>query len=102
LSELFGEKTIGIDKFFRTISLHETAKKAVENLSEEEREILQAYSDGVNDFISNVGLFKADSSANLLPPEFYLFSLRKIEPWTPVDSICLLKLLNFHLSWNWS
>jgi len=28
--------------------------------------------------------------------------VKKLEPWTPVDSIGIIKLLNFHLSWNWS
>ncbi len=44
---------------------------------------------------------KERSSAKLLPYEFYLMKHYEIEPWTPVDSICILKLLNFHLSWNW-
>lgn len=24
-----------------------------------------------------------------------------MEPWTPIDTLSILKLLNFHLSWNW-
>lgn len=43
----------------------------------------------------------SDASAKLLPPEFYTEGIYKMEPWRPVDSLCLLKILNFHLSWNW-
>ena len=65
-------------------------------------EILNAYADGVNDFIAGVGLLKEGGSAHLLPPEFYLLGHTDIEPWRVQDSLALLKLLNFHLSWNWS
>ena len=41
------------------------------------------------------------STAKLLPPEFYAVGLDHFEPWTPVDTLCILKLLDFHLSWNW-
>lgn len=26
----------------------------------------------------------------------------KVDPWHPVDSLTLLRLINFHLSYNWS
>lgn len=53
LSEMFGRKTLGIDKFFRTIGLHQTAIEAEKNLDDDSRELLQSYADGVNDFITN-------------------------------------------------
>lgn len=37
-----------------------------------------------------------------MPPEFIALSHYDIKPWTPVDSLCVFKLLNFHLSWNWN
>ena len=40
LSELIGEKTIGIDKFFKTIGIKRSAEKALENLDQESKEIL--------------------------------------------------------------
>ena len=30
-----------------------------------------------------------------------MIGVKEFLPWTPVDSVCILKLLNFHLSWNW-
>ena len=98
LSEIMGEKTIGVDKFFRTIGLHRSAIESVKNMDALSLSILQAYADGVNDFISNVG----KKSSILLPPEFILLGIKEMEPWTPVDTVCIFKMLNFHLSWNWS
>lgn len=100
LSEIFGEKSIGIDKFFRTIGLYYVAQKAEKNLDQESKEILQAYADGFNDFLANIN-FPNGQSAKLLPPEFYALQHFDIEPWKITDSLCLLKFLNFHLSWNW-
>ena len=35
LSEIMGDKTIGIDKFFRTIGLHRSAKASANNMNTE-------------------------------------------------------------------
>jgi len=35
LSEIMGERTIGIDKFFRTIGLHRSAIASVKNMDED-------------------------------------------------------------------
>ena len=53
LSEIFGRKTLGIDKFFRTLGLYHTALEVEKNLDDESLELLQSYADGVNDFIAN-------------------------------------------------
>jgi acyl-homoserine lactone acylase PvdQ len=44
------EKTIGIDKFFRTIGLHRSAIASVKNMNAESLSMLQAYADGINDY----------------------------------------------------
>jgi acyl-homoserine lactone acylase PvdQ len=59
--------------------------------------MLQAYADGVNDYVKNIGR----SSGLLMPPEFILLGIKEFQPWSPVDTVCIFKLLNFHLSWNW-
>lgn len=62
-----------------------------------------AYSDGVNDYLDGVGILKEDSTGYLLPPEFYALGIQnKISPWTPVDSLAIMKIMNFHLSGNWN
>jgi len=96
-----GNMTLGIDKFFRTVGLHRIAIEALGNLDDESLGILQAYADGVNDYVNNLGFGKAQSTGYLMPPEFIVLGVKEFRPWTPTDSLCILKLLNFHLSWNW-
>lgn len=63
---------------------------------------MQAYADGINDFVANVHLGEG-SSASLLPPEFYLLGLvGNIEPWSPIDSLANIALINFSLTWDWA
>ena len=101
LSEIFGERTINMDKFALTIGYRRVSEGAYKNLSEEDKELFQAYADGVNDYVNGIDLLKEGSTGRLLPPEFYLLGI-KYEPWTAVDSLSTLKLLSFLLSWNWN
>ena len=102
LAEIFGERAVQADKFSRVVGFKRAAQDSYENLNQLERDILDAYCHGVNDFIKNVDILKDGATAKLLPPEFLVLGVNSIEPWTPVDSLSILKLLNFHLSWNWS
>ena len=38
-----------------------------------------------------------------MPPEFLAFGFTKNnwEPWTPVDSLMVIRLMSLHLTWNW-
>ena len=54
--------------------------------------ILEAYCDGINDYVRNSKFF---------PLEFYYLGLSTFRPWTPADSISILKMITYHLSWNW-
>jgi hypothetical protein len=65
------------------------------------RENLLAYAAGVNDYVAHLSFSGDDSSGRLLPPEFIALSIKEVTPWVPEDTICIIKLLNFHLSWNW-
>jgi acyl-homoserine lactone acylase PvdQ len=96
-----GEKTVPIDKFFRTIGMHRRAKEAVQNMETELLEIFSAYADGINDYVSHLGYDKTDSTGFIFPPEFLLLGITEFQPWTPEDSVSIFKLLNFRLSWNW-
>ena len=74
LSEVFGMKTIEIDALIKAIGINRTANKIVNNLSPQSRNILQAYSDGINAFIKR--------NQKKLPLEF---DFLKYEPeqWKP-------------------
>jgi len=51
LAELFGEEALKLDVFARTLGYRRLAEQNWEALSAKNKEILQAYADGVNDFI---------------------------------------------------
>ena len=104
LSELFGSSTLTIDKYFRSIGIHRESEKTARDLSKEEVDFLQAYADGINDFVLGVDMFGSNPTGRLLPPEFLLFGITKqtFVPWKITDSINCAKLMGFNLTWNWS
>jgi penicillin amidase len=102
MSEILGKNALGIDKFYRTIGIRQIAKDSLVNIDNVQKDILNAYSNGINDFLTNIKFMQPNATAQLLPPEFYLFNYTTIEPWSPVDTLAIIKLLNFHLSWNWN
>jgi penicillin amidase len=73
LAEIFGKDALPLDKFARTLGYNRIATQTWNSLPEYHKANLKAYSDGVNDFISNVKI--GEGSAMLLPLEFYIFSL---------------------------
>lgn len=92
---------MSIDKFALTLGYRRIAEETWKTLTANEKKLFQAYADGVNDFVKGVK-FSWISSAKLLPPEFYAFDLAdKIEPWTPIDSLGILNLIKFSLTWDW-
>jgi len=106
LSEMFGKKTLNIDKFSLSLGYRRVSQELWDDpngLDAYSRELLQAYADGVNDYIEGVGILTEDSTGNLLPPEFYALGIHKnVNAWTPVDSLVMMKILNFHLTGNWN
>ncbi len=92
LSELFGSRTLDFDKLFRTIGIDKFAYKLHENVSPKTREILKAYSDGVNKFI--------EDHKNNLPVEFDALNYRP-EPWKPQESLMIARLMGWDLNIAW-
>ncbi|KRX06019.1 hypothetical protein PPERSA_01097 [Pseudocohnilembus persalinus] len=91
MAELFGEKLVETDKLLRTFGLARSAKEMEKTLSNEEREYLQAYADGINSFVEQ---------QYILPLEFILTGI-EFEKWEIYDTLCFIKLLNFMLSLDW-
>ena len=89
LSELFGDRALGTDRFVRTLGLWVAAGRAAESLDDAERERLQAYADGVNAAI--------ESRRGILPPEFVLLGFHP-EPWSVTSSLAVGMLMNLDLS----
>ena len=88
LSELFGPTTLKEDEFIRTLGWRQAAQRDLDSASPELRADLQAYADGVNDWLA------ANQGQLGLP--FVVEGLKAglggglggyaPEPWTPLDS----------------
>ena len=81
------------DKLNRTLGFAQVADKEAAQASTEEREILEAYAKGVNAYVDALD----DKS---LPPEFQVLKY-KPRPWTPADSLIIVKLFFQSLSSTW-
>ena len=92
LAELFGSDAIGADTTMRAMGLYGAAEEAVKHLSPDGRRVLQAYADGVNAYL------KAHKGP--WPIEFVLAGDTPPEPWTPADSVAVLKGMAMELSGN--
>jgi penicillin amidase len=92
LSELFGDLALETDRLVRTLGFNRLGQSDWMNLSEEVREILLAYTTGVNAFIG--------SHDTKLPVEF---SLLRHEPerWSPQDSTAFSRVMIWQLSHAW-
>ncbi len=88
LSEIFGERTVGVDKLMRRLDLYPLALKSVESLTPETRNALTAYANGVNARLNEINRDALGRGA----PEMFLFNA-PVSPWQPGDSIALMKLM---------
>lgn len=93
LSEIFGAAAFDIDHQMRVLDLHGLAQRSLRNQSPETMAALEAYADGVNEWIREVNRQALGRGA----PEFFLFG-DGIAPWTPADSLSILKVLALRLT----
>jgi penicillin G amidase len=92
LSEVLGEVTLEVDRFFRTVGLNRAAEAEFETFDAETRQVLEAYAAGVNAYLTSYGRRK--------PVEFKLLRFDP-EPWQPVDSVYWSKVMAWNLGCNW-
>ena len=90
LAELLGQPALGSDVELRTFGLRRAAELSLSALSPETQAGLQAYADGVNFFLAT----------QALPPEYGVLEITQAEPWTPLDSVVIGKLIAFGLSFD--
>ena len=88
LAEILGPSVTADDEYLRTLGLGRTAQADVDNLSPALHAELDAYTQGVNAFIS--------SHQNSLPLEFRLLGFTP-EPWKDTDSIAYGKVVALSL-----
>ncbi|MFQ5984339.1 MAG: penicillin acylase family protein [Alphaproteobacteria bacterium] len=87
LAEVLGPRLVHTDRFMRALGLDRAAAKSLAFLDEVSLKALTAYAAGVNAYLA--------TRRGALPPEFVLLRAPAPEPWTPSDSIVVLK----HMAW---
>jgi len=93
LSEVFGVRTVGVDKLLRRLDLYTAARRSVDALDEETQAALDAYAAGVNARLDEINTDALGRGA----PEMFLFNM-PVAPWQPADSVGIAKLMALQLS----
>jgi penicillin amidase len=91
LSEFLGPDTIGLDRFTRVVGLRRVAERDWERMNGEDRPALEAFAEGINAYLNE--------NRSKLAIEFRMLGVAP-EPWTPVDSLVVVKLMSWILSEN--
>lgn len=90
VAELVGAAGLAQDIQVRTLGLRRAAWETWAKASPQLRSQLKAYADGVNAWLAN----------HPLPIEYGALELTSADPWTPVDSVVIGKLLAYQLSFD--
>ena len=91
LSEIFGKRTLLADKFAKTLELEQTAEFLYDSVSQKTRNILNAYSDGVNFYIQE--------NRNKLSFEFSALSYHP-DSWEPEDCLMISRAMALEMSFS--
>ncbi len=78
LAEIFGEDLVKTDLFLRALRIPDKSKMMMTDLSAEQKAALEAFADGVNQYI--------EQYADKLPPEFSILGY-KPDKWEPGNSL---------------
>ncbi len=87
LAEVFGKDLLDADRYLVTMGFARTATKQIETLPPDLREMVDAFSDGINASIEH----------NPLPVEFTILGYRP-QAWTAEDSQAIGNLISFQLA----
>jgi len=90
LAELLGPSILPSDVEFRTFGLRRAAERSLPLLSSDARGMIRAYADGVNAWVAS----------HSLPPEYAALGLATLDPWTPLDTATVGKLVAFSQSFG--
>ena len=92
LSEVLGPTTLRVDKRFIGLGLRRAANDEWQTATPLVRAALEKYCRGVNTAVAQMGRWRR-------PPEFLALGIEP-EPWTPVDSLSVARLLSWRLAEN--
>jgi len=90
LAELLGPDALPSDVEFRTLGLRRAAERSWLAVSDETGGLLEAYAEGVNAYVTS----------HTLPPEYGALEITAFDPWTPVDTLTVAKLIAAGLSFD--
>ncbi len=93
LSEVFGSRTVAVDKLLRRLDLYGLAHRSVEAQDDYTKAALRAYSAGVNARLTQIN----EEALGRGAPEMFLFNA-PVSPWQPGDSLAVIKLMGLQLS----
>lgn len=97
LAELVGEGAADTDALIRTLGWRDVAEREVEMLDDSTYQLLEAYSNGVNEYIDG-------KSGSKLSLEYAVLALTgpdyRPEQWTPADSVSWMKAMAWDLRSN--
>jgi len=92
-AEFFGKDLVDFDKYQRTLGFWKVAGEILEReISPSELARLQAYSNGINEFVKK--------NSNRLPIQFALSNMEPIK-WTPQHSIAIIRMMGWELNLSW-
>ncbi len=92
LAEIFGKELVDADFLFRALRFTEKSRKIFAGSDPAMRSCVEAFADGVNQFIRQAG--------DKLPPEFGILGYQP-EPWLPEHSLNLIGYMAWDLSTGW-
>lgn len=94
LAEIFGKDLLETDQLMRSLQMKKKANRMLAQTDPEIIRMLDAFSDGVNQYI--------DDNHYRLPPEFTLLGY-KPGKWTNTDSACMAGYMGWGLTtpWDW-
>ncbi|WP_170363352.1 penicillin acylase family protein [Ruegeria arenilitoris] len=93
LSEVFGQRTVHIDKLMRRLDLYGLAHQSFEVQDDYTKAALRAYAAGVNARLDEIN----ENALGRGAPEMFLVNA-PVAPWQPGDSIAMIKLMAIQLS----
>jgi penicillin amidase len=93
LSEIFGKSLVNTDQLLRSLRYQAKSENILSRLDPEIKAVLEAFSDGVNQYIEN--------HHKKLPIEFTILGY-KPDPWEPAHSLNLIGYMAWDLKAGWS
>ncbi len=93
LSEIFGTRTVEIDRLLRRLDLYRLAAQSVDAQDPETLAALESYAAGVNARLAEIN----EDALGRGAPEMFLFNA-PVAPWQPADSLAVVKIMGLQLS----